>query len=547
MRVPKIRRLGFALFIFATLAGMAGCVHKIWVTEARQIPLSGADHVIKSPLRAHLTDGSTVVYSQGATISGGRIIGTGLAYPLLDDTHSTVRHWVPLDSVVGVETFEGKLLMAQSVTLSIAASALTGVATIALLKAIFGSCPTVYSDTGSGAVLQAEGFSYAIAPLLENRDVDPLNVRVDADDKIRLELRNEALETHYINHIELLAVRHAKDDVVIPDQGGKLVMVGPASALVSARDRAGRDVRAELASADSQLFASAPATVNAAHAGDLDDWLDLEANDLPAGDSVAVVLRLRNSLLNTVLLYDGILGGRDAADWMTGGLQNIGTALDVARWYTRTMGMHATVDGVPLSGPTAKEHARLSDVGPIAFRDVAIMLPRTERNAKRVRVRLRFVADQWRIDRAVIAGRIARPTQTTVHLTRVVVPNPARGGPAVADTAALHALADADDRYLQTQPGQRMTLEFAAPSHASSEPDPRARSRSTPVNDSTISYLIAWQGWYREWIRGSWLADPTRTTPWVPGDSAVATALTRWRDKRDGLERAFYSSRIPVR
>jgi len=149
-----------------------------------------------------------------------------------------------------------------------------------------------------------------------------------------------------------------------------------------------------------------------------------------------------------------------------------------------------------------------------------------------VRVRLRFVADDWRIDRAVIAGHVARPTQTTVHLTRVVVPNPARGGPPVADSAALRALADADDRYLQTQPGQRMTLEFAA---------------RRPTADSTTSYLIAWQGWYREWIRGSWLADPTRTTPWIPGDSAVSTALTRWRSKRDGLERAFYSSRIPVR
>jgi hypothetical protein len=538
MRVPSVRRLGFAFFILATLAGVAGCVHKVWVTEARQIPLpskdrlADANHVINSPLRAHLVDGSTVVYSQGAEIRGGQIVGTGLAYALFDDAHSTVRDRVPLDSVVGVETFEGKLLMAQSITLSVAASALTGVATVALLKALFGSCPTVYSDTGSGNVLQAEGFSYAIAPLLENRDVDPLNVRVDADDKIRLELRNEALETHFINHIELLAVRHGKEDVVIPDQNAKLVMVGPANALVVARDRAGRDVRSELASADSQIFASAPATVNGAHAGDLDDWLDLEATDLPPGDSVAVVLRLRNSLLNTVLLYDGILGGRDAADWMTGGLQNIGTALDVSRWYIRTMGMHATVDGVPLPTLATKEHARLSDVGPIAFRSVAIVLPRPARDAKRVRVRLRFVADDWRIDRAVIAGHVSRPTQTTVHLTRVVVPNPARGGSPVVDSAALRALADADDRYLQTQPGQRMTLEFAA---------------RRPTADSTTSYLIAWQGWYREWIRGSWLADPTRTTPWVPGDSAVSTALTRWRSKRDGLERAFYSSRIPVR
>ena len=31
----------------------------------------------------------------------------------------------------------------------------------------------------------------------------------DADGVVRLELRNEALETHFLNHIELLSVRHA--------------------------------------------------------------------------------------------------------------------------------------------------------------------------------------------------------------------------------------------------------------------------------------------------------------------------------------------------
>ena len=164
MLVPGVRRLGFTLLILATLAGMSGCVHKFWVTEAREIDVldkSGrrdASQVIRTPLRAHLADGSTVVYSQGATIVAGHIDGTGLAYALLDDTHSTVRTRVPLDSVVGVETFEGKVLMAQSVTVSIAASAVTAVGAVALLKAIFGSCPTVYADTGSGAVLQAEGY-----------------------------------------------------------------------------------------------------------------------------------------------------------------------------------------------------------------------------------------------------------------------------------------------------------------------------------------------------------------------------------------------------
>ena len=528
------------LCVVAASSGVGACVTKVWTTKPTSLQVSGAsdrDYAVKSPLRAHLLDGSTVVFRSGATIGKGRIAGMGESYPLLDDAHMTRRDTVLLADVVGVETYEGKVLMAQSITLSLAASAVAAMGTLALLVAIFGSCPTVYADSGAGPVLQAEGFSYAIAPMLEHRDVDPLNVRPGPDGIIRLELRNEALETHFINHVELLAVRHARGAELVPDQGGKPVLVENQRPLTVARDRAGRDVRDALADRDDKLFASAESTVRAAHAGDLDDWLDVEADNLPPGDSVAVVLRLRNSLLNTVLLYDGILGGRDAPDWLSTGMQRIGTALELSRWYVGTMGMHATVDGVPapaLANARAGTHARLSDVGPIAFRDVALVLPRSARNARHVRIRLQFVADDWRIDRAMVGGTLSRPTVARVPLANVIAPTPAAGGPALKDTAALRALGEADDQYLETRPGQRMILQFKPA-------DARANS------DSTTTYLIAWQGWYREWLRGSWLAKPSRTTPWVAGDSAVSTALTTWRSKREHLEHDFYSTRIPVR
>jgi hypothetical protein len=522
----------------AVAAPAVGCVNMFWRTEARPVarPAAGADTsttFVRTPVKAHLADGSTVMFASGARIGRGRIAGAGKAYALLATT-ATARTAVPLDSVVGLETFEGKLLAAPTVVVSAAATAVGAVATVALLKAIFGSCPTVYADSAGAPVLQAEGFSYAIAPLLEHRDLDPLRVRPGADGIVRLELRNEALETHLLNHVELVAVRHPAGARVVPDQRGRPAAVGAIRPLDAATDRLGRDVRALLAAPDGQLFASAPATVSRARVGDLDDWIDVSARDLPPGDSVAVVLRLRNSLLNTVLLYEGMLGGRDAPQWLSEGLQHIGTAVDLSRWYVRTMGMHASVEGVTARAGEegGRSLGRLGDVGPLAFRDVAIVLPRPARDARAVRVRLRFVADNWRIDHAAIAATVARPESAPVALSRVVVPTPARGAGPFVDSAALGALGEADGRYLETQPGQRILLEFAA---------------SPPSTTHSTTYLIAWQGWYREWIRGSWLAEPTRTAPFVPGDSAVSTALTRWRGRRGELERAFYASRVPVR
>lgn len=531
------RGLLAAVALVAVVAA-PGCVVLVSTPAPRPLPTDAAGLSaarIRSPLRAHLVDGRTVLFRDGAVVSNGRIVGNGRAYALLDDRQHTPVGSVLIDSVVGIEAFERSTLTAPSILVSTAATALSLAAAAGLAVAIFGSCPTVYADTGAGLALQAEGFSYAIAPLLEHRDLDRLRIRPGTDGIIRLELRNEALETHFLNHVELLAVEHPAGASVLPDQRGKLLLLRDATTPRAARDRAGRDVLGVLATEDGRYYETAPAVLERAGVGDLHDWIELEADDLPAGDSVVVALRLRNSLLNTVLLYDGILGGTDAADWMTTGMSGIANALEVSRWYVSTMGLHASVTGAssaPRAMASGTSDVRLGDVGPIAFRDVALVLPRHERDARHVRIRLRFVADNWRIDRVRIGGTVARPASEVVPLARVVVPTPAAGGPPALDTGAARAMSAPDELYLETRPGQRMTLEFAPP----------ARRDSLQT-----TYLIAWQGWYREWIRGSWLAAPRRTTPWVPGDSAIATALDGWRRRRATMERDFYASRISPR
>lgn len=60
------------------------------------------------------------------------------------------------------------------------------------------------------------------------------------DGVIRLELRNEALETHFINHIELIAASHAPNERVMPDQFSHPVAEGDIRPLASVPDRTGR-------------------------------------------------------------------------------------------------------------------------------------------------------------------------------------------------------------------------------------------------------------------------------------------------------------------
>src|SRR5262249_53950185 len=158
---------------------------------------------------------------------------------------------VPLAQVVGMEAYRTSVSITKSVLGSVSLAALAGATAIAIScignPKCFGSCPTAYSDNAGKQLLEAEGLSYALAPVFEMRDVDRLRASADTAGTVRLEVRNEALETHYINHLELLDVPHAREEFVVPDAGGSPIAMRGLEAPRSATDRAGRDVRRLLA------------------------------------------------------------------------------------------------------------------------------------------------------------------------------------------------------------------------------------------------------------------------------------------------------------
>ena len=386
---------------------------------------------------------------------------------------------------------------------------------------VFGSCPTVYADSAGTALLQAEGFSYSIAPIFESRDVDRLRIVQAADGSVRLEIRNEALETHFVNHLELLEVVHGSAETALVDELNRLVVVADQHPLTRAIDRRGQDVSGPVGAEDGNVYRTAAKTMEQAQLPDLDDWIDLTAPAPPGADSVAIVLRLRNSLLNTTLLYDVMLGdpGVRSLDWVGKDLKQVGPALAVAQWYQQRMGMNVAVaDG--------REHrvvAHLRDTGPIAWKDVAIVVPVVTPGT--VRVRLSFPVDNWRIDRVTVADRFRRVSPIVIPLAEV------REGETL-DPTALASMRDADGRYLQTSPGQRFTAVFRP--RGSAEPLPR-------------TFFLAAQGYYMEWVRPSWLRSPRADHGFVPSDTALAQALDRWRMSHDSLEALFAATRIPTR
>lgn len=412
--------------------------------------------------------------------------------------------------------------------------------------ALFGSCPTIYVDVEGQPQLQVEPFSFSIAPLFEARDVDRVRVPEDGSGIVRFEVRNEAVETHYINHMELLEVVHGSDQEVLSTATGEPLLLGQMRAPLGAVDRDGRDVLAPLQSRDSMAFRSSPGRLARATEADFSDFLELDIPVVPGSDAVALVLRLRNTLLNTVLFYDLMLGesGFQAVGWLGEDLARIGTATDMARWYRSRMGIRVEVE----RDGEFQEVDYLPDAGPIAWTERAVLVP-VDPEVERAQVRLRFVSDSWLIDRVAVATptpavdvsrhpvarvlRSGRPSGTTTAEAATSATSAAAAAAATAaDPAEAARLSAPDEDYLVTFPGDRVHVEFdVAPASAG----------------STRTLLLATQGYYVEWVRGDWIRDAQTAERFRPRDRSIVRAMRRWQDVMEDFERDFHASRIPVR
>src|SRR5216117_691818 len=251
------RRVALPLLIL-----VSACIHVYQSIRPRPLD-PHTPVVVTTPVKAHLVDGSTVVFVSGVTVDSTQVRGDGNRYSLTLRDSAAVTS-IPLDSIVGMEAFEQSVNGASSFVVSVLATGGLTLGVAALAVAIFGSCPTVYADSAGTALLQAEGFSYSIAPIFESRDVDRLRLVQAADGSVRLEIRNEALETHYLNHLELLEVMHGSAETALVDERNGLLVVADQHALASAIDRRGHDVTGPFAAEDGNVYRTAAQTMEQA-------------------------------------------------------------------------------------------------------------------------------------------------------------------------------------------------------------------------------------------------------------------------------------------
>ena len=125
--------LSWTAFCVACLFQVSCVVTRLEIA-AVEYEETDAPITVQSPVKAHLEDGSTVVYSKGVTIEDGIVKGQGFKYDITLDHGERVTE-VDLDDVAAMESYQTPMDIDATI---VGSAAVTAVATAVLATA----CPS---------------------------------------------------------------------------------------------------------------------------------------------------------------------------------------------------------------------------------------------------------------------------------------------------------------------------------------------------------------------------------------------------------------------
>ena len=373
---------------------------------------------------------------------------------------------IAIDNVALLETNDPGPSLATRLIIPTVVTAGFGVYCLTNPKACFGSCPTYYASNGDSMVLQAEGFSESIAPSLEKNDIDMLYWAKPSKD-FELKVTNEALETHAIRYMQLLAFDKNQGERVFAGSDGKFYRC---SNLQPAQSTKGDKVLDQkLNSVDGKEYYSA------ADENNLNSFEELSFKfEASAGKDLGLVIAKRQTLLTTFLMYQGLAYmGATAGHWLakmeTGNFSKGNHLFDL---------LGSIEVYVKDEKGTWIKQGSIHETGPIAT-DINI-IPLTPMPNRNMEVKIRMNKGLWRIDwlcLATITG-MAEPERLMPYAAERIEGS---------EPAPLNKLLDPND-YLVTLPGHEYRVRFMLPSEK-------------------VELFLDSKGYYLEWMRDEWMKE----------------------------------------
>jgi hypothetical protein len=491
-------------------AGSLACVTKPQIVRELVTPEQAPTLDKRSRyLKAHLRDGRVYVLDAWTVDeAAGTVTGTGellgVDRTALERGEFTLRsadvaifetNHVPRESLVATKAIVYGISIAATVGCIVAP------------KACFGSCPTFYASDGKEELLTAEGFSTSISPALETTDVDALYRVRPSGRRFAVRMANEALETHVVRHVDLLAARRPPGGRVIGTPDGEFLEVTGLAPPVSCQAAEG-DCRRALAAFDG---------VERVSRTDGRDLATREVVELEFPGSgpepLGLVIVARQTLLTTYLFYETLASMGSNAGAALAQLERGGPDI-----VDRAHAIRDILGGVEVLVPSAdggwQVAGAVHETGPLASDVRVVPLPRLDGPRK---LRLRLTRGHWRLDMVALGRLGARVTPQRLPPVEVrrasggIVPP----GPVVA------------------MPGDEHSFVYSIPE---------------PIQEHEL--FLESRGYYLEWMREEWLAgeDPARALHilWNPRQALVDLAPGFSREE-ETMERAFWKSRYAGR
>lgn len=483
----KYRLALYLIIITVLLFPVKSCVDhvnfRMHYTDVNKL-IHENENVLQKPyLKAHTRNGNVAIFDESWKVDTVQNVvkGKGSIFDFGRTKLSEGNIKVSIDSVLIFETNKilddkGERGRVAALTVLTAVDVILGAICVTQPKVCWGSCPTFYlDDTNHVFGSDAEGFSESFTPSLEATDIDALNNPRLKDSTVTLYMKNEALETHVVKQLSLLAAPRKADERVFQTANDhfyacqrELIIPysanGPEGNIIDIISN--RDGKERLSPADMDNLGSK-------------EEVHLEFGIVP-GKEYALVVNYRQSLLTTYLFYN-ILGymGDNISDFIT----MIEKSDDP---YAEFAGVFEMLGGIDIFSWN-DHHGRwdlqgtLNEAGPIAMNTQ--LVPFIENPGQdTLKIKLHLNKGLWRVDAINLA-----------EIKQEVFPQ--KISPVTAQFAGRPFKNEAwkltdPSGYIITYPGEQYELSFRLPEE---------------IDDCEL--FLSSTGYYLEWMRKAWLDD----------------------------------------
>lgn len=463
-------------------------------------------------LKAHMKNGDVFVLSKWRSSREEKSInGFGVLFNAARDTVKRGEFNINIDSVA---IFESNKLESSGTQTAISIytgiSAAITIACLANPKACFGSCPTFYVEENNKKYLRAEGFSSSISPSLENADLDQLNIESCGEKEISIEMRNEALETHVVKYVDLIAVPKKKEKRVFADKAGKFWESSCQYVPVKANAPEG-NILSLINKMDGKERSS---KADSSYLGE-QEIIELEF-EKTQNQNCGLVLSARQALLSTYLLYQAFAYmGKEAGYWFSqiekGTLSNRVDPIEkiigeIKILRKNSSGVWKVVDVIDENGPLAPDIHLIHLDNFCGGED---------------KIRLQTTKGNWRIDYAAIAAELTPAYPIRINPDRIFKEG-------VLNEEARSIFSD-NKKHLTTLPGDSYEIKF-----------------KIPADHESYELFLESKGYYLEWMRKEWMKEENKNylaQMFLNPKEALKRLAPQYKQVEKQMEENFWSSR----